>query len=180
MASTPAGREKCFVVMPFGRKPLNDGSSRLYDFDKVYRVVIKPAIRLAGLVSCRADEQKGGLVHAEMFQALRDCPVVLADLSLLNPNVFYELGIRHGVCRAGTVLICRAGTSLPFDLNHVRVFFYHFDGESFDVEEARRLVKALRPALKQARQGEPDSPFHALTASSCEEAASIAQWNEHP
>ena len=43
-----AGPDKCFVVMPFGKKLLNDGSGDEYDFDKVYRVVMQRAIRLAG------------------------------------------------------------------------------------------------------------------------------------
>lgn len=80
---TLSASKKCFVVMPFGRKPFNDGSGRLYDFDKVYKVMQR-AVRLAGLEPFRADQQHGGIVHSEMFRALREAPVVLADLSLNN------------------------------------------------------------------------------------------------
>jgi hypothetical protein len=95
-----------------------------------------------------------------MFRALRESRVVLADLSLNNPNVLYEVGIRHTLCAGGTVLMCRAGSELPFDLNFARVIFYRFDGESFDFEEADRLVKQLRLALMKAAQGQRDSPLH--------------------
>src|SRR5262252_2192065 len=101
----------CFVVMPFGVKPFNDGSGRRFDFDKVYRVIIKRAVKEAGLVPIRADEQVGAqIIHIDMFKALRDRAIVLVDLSLENPNVFYELGVRHVMSPRGTVLMCREGS----------------------------------------------------------------------
>ena len=87
--------DEFFVIMPFGTKQHADGSSK-YDFDKVYRVLIQRAIRESGMTSVRADERvTSAPIHTEMFRDLRDRAVVLADLSLDNPNVFYELGIRH-------------------------------------------------------------------------------------
>jgi hypothetical protein len=157
----PSASKTCFVVMPFGRKPLNDGSGKDYDFDKVYRVMQR-AIQRAGLEPCRADQQRGGIIHVDMFRALRDAPVVLADLSLHNPNVFYELGIRHALRPGGTVLMCRAGSDLPFDLCFSRVLVYRYDGEIFDFEEVDRLVEELCLALEEAQHGQPDSPLHAL------------------
>jgi len=101
------GVDVCFVVMPFGKKPFQDGTGRTCDFDKVYRVVIQRAVKQAGLNPLRADERtSSALIHSEMFKYLRDQVVVLADLSLENPNVFYELGIRHVMSPSGTVLIC--------------------------------------------------------------------------
>ena len=111
----------------------------------------------------RADETVGsGLIHSDMFKDLRDRPVVLADLSLENPNVFYELGIRHVMSPSGTVLMCRKGTTLPFDVGHQRVIFYNFDGAALDWEEVENTVKALKLALQEAARKELDSPVHAL------------------
>ena len=122
---------RCFVVMPFGVKPMRDGSERTYDFDKVYRVIIQRAIRQAGMQPIRADERIGSsVIHTDMFKDLRDQPVVLADLSLENPNVFYELGIRHVMTNSGTVLMCRRGAVLPFDVQLSRVIFYDYDGQT--------------------------------------------------
>jgi|GEM_PF-4230367 len=155
--------DNCFVVMPFGRKPIPDSAGRVYDFDKVYRVIIQRAIRQAGLEPVRADERQGShMVHAEMFADLRDHPVVLADLSLLNPNVFYELGIRHVMSPSGTVLMCRQGTLLPFDVNLSRVIFYDFDGESLDWEVVETVVQRVQAGLENAKRRQPDSPVHAL------------------
>lgn len=155
--------ENCFVVMPFGRKPIPDSGGRIYDFDKVYRVIIQRAIRQAGLEPVRADERTGShIVHAEMFADLRDHAVVLADLSLLNPNVFYELGIRHVMSPSGTVLMCKQGTSLPFDVNLSRVIFYDYDGESLDWEVVETVVQRVQAGLENAKRHLPDSPVHAL------------------
>lgn len=157
-----AGQE-CFVVMPYGRKPLPEGGGRLYDFDKVYRVMIQRAVREAGMLPRRSDESaSAGIIHSEMFRDLRDRQVVLADLSLDNPNVFYELGMRHVMRASGTVLICRAGSNLPFDIKLSRVIFYEFDGHHLDWEEVERVVQVLRSALAEAARGQPDSPVHAL------------------
>jgi len=61
---------------------------------------------------------------------------VLADLSLENPNVFYELGVRHVMSARETVLICRAGSELPFDVKLSRVILYDFDGQHLDWDMA--------------------------------------------
>src|SRR5262245_10700142 len=153
--------QECFVIMPFGQKSLPDGRS--YDFDKVYRVIITRAVQEAGMRPLRADEISGSrLIHSDMFKDLRDRAVVLADLSLENPNVFYELGIRHVMSPSGTVLICRKGTTLPFDLGHQRVIFYDFDGKALDWEEVENTVTALKLALQETDKNEMDSPVHAL------------------
>jgi hypothetical protein len=156
-----AGAAECFVVMPFGKKPLPDG--RTYDFDKVYRVIITRAVQESGMKPLRADETVGSrLIHSDMFKDLRDRSVVLVDLSLENPNVFYELGIRHVMSPTGTMLMCREGTDLPFDVRLSRVIFYKFNGDALDWEEVEETIKKLKLALQDARQDQPDSPVHVL------------------
>jgi hypothetical protein len=161
------GKNECFIVMPFGIKQFPDGSGRTYDFDKVYRVLIQRAVREVGMIPVRADERMGSaLIHTEMFRDLRDRTVVLADLSLDNPNVFYELGIRHVMSSSGTVLICRRGSTLPFDVKLSKVLFYDFDGVNLDWEEVEQVLKLLKIALQEAAKGLPDSPVHALLSGS--------------
>ena len=156
-------RAECFIIMPFGVKHFPDGSGRTYNFDKVYRVIIQRAVREAGMTPIRADERlASALIHTDMFRDLRDRAVVLADLSLDNPNVFYELGIRHVMSSSGTILICRNGSTLPFDVKLSRVIFYEFDGVNIDWEEVERIVPRIKLALEEAQKGLPDSPVHAL------------------
>ncbi len=157
--------DKCFVVMPFGVKPRNDSTDRTYNFDKVYRVIIQRAIRNVKMQPLRADETEGNrIVHADMFKDLRDQPVVLVDLSMLNPNVMYELGIRHVMSSTGTVLIANEETvkKLPFDIALSRTISYRYDGEHLDWDEVERVVPQLQAAIEEARRGTPDSPVYAF------------------
>ena len=75
--------------MPFGTKSAALAPDGRFDFDKVYRVATRRAIEAAGMAPVRADEPtSSGAIHTDMFKALRDKPVVLADLSLHNSNVY--------------------------------------------------------------------------------------------
>ena len=94
----------CFVLMPFGRK--TDAAGRVINFDSVYQKIIAPAVERAGLEPIRADEEKiGGTIHKPMFERLMLCHYAVADITGANPNVFYELGIRHAL-RPATTVIC--------------------------------------------------------------------------
>ena len=160
-----AEMDKCFVVMPFGVKPRNDGTDRTYNFDKVYRVIIQRAISNVSMQPLRADETEGSrIVHSDMFKDLRDRPVVLVDLSLLNPNVLYELGIRHVMSPTGTVLMANEETvkKLPFDIALSRTIAYRYDGEHLDWDEVERVIPQLQAAIEEARRGTPDSPVYAF------------------
>src|SRR5260370_37697284 len=88
-------RAICFVDMLFGKNPdLPSGVE--VDFDQIYATAIEPAIVKVGLEPIRGDrERTGGIIHAPMFGRLLLSDFVVADLTLSNPNVFYELGVRH-------------------------------------------------------------------------------------
>ena len=107
----PTVRRRVFVVMPFGKKevpkrpradapadaPEKDEPLKV-DFDEVYQLLFKPALNAAGLQPFRANDGKAaGNILKDMFAELVTADIVLADISVLNANVFYELGIRHGV-----------------------------------------------------------------------------------
>src|SRR6516225_4444828 len=139
--ASAGARPLCFVLMPFGRKP--DGTGAMIDFDAVYGQLIAPAIEDAGLEPIRADEEMtGGIVHKPMFERLILCEYAVADLTLANANVFYELGVRHAVRPYSTVLLYAAGTRLPFDVQLDRALPYSLDraGRPADVADARRRL----------------------------------------
>jgi tetratricopeptide (TPR) repeat protein len=156
----------CFVLMPFGKKP--DVAGTIVDFDAVYRDLIAPAIREAGLDPLRADEEmSGGIIHKPMFERLILCKFAVADLTTANANVFYELGIRHAVRPWSTVLLfSKGGSQLPFDVAPLRALPYTLnpDGTPADLPAARdRLRTRLVEAREAARQGPAaDSPLYEL------------------
>jgi hypothetical protein len=151
----------CFVLMPFGRKPGPGGTS--IDFDAVYLSLIAPAIREAGFDPLRADEEQvGGIIHKPMFERLILCEYAVADLTTANANVFYELGLRHGIKPWSTTLIfAESGGPLPFDVGPLRGLPYHLgpDGKPSHVEGDRA---ALVERLKAARDCQTDSPVFQL------------------
>lgn len=146
--------------MPFGKKP--DGAGGTIDFDAVYREVIAPATTAADLEPLRADhEQQGGIIHKAMFERLLLCEYAVADLTTANPNVFYELGVRHALRPYSTVLIYAEGGRLPFDVALQRAVPYAIspNGAPADADTARR---ALEQRLEEARERSTDSPLFQL------------------
>ena len=72
---------------------------------------------MPGMQCIRADEELvGGIIHKPMFERLLLCEYAVADLSMANPNVYYELGIRHATRPWSTVLLFGEKFSLPFDV----------------------------------------------------------------
>lgn len=147
--------------MPFKMKP--GPSGRIIDFDAVYRELIKPAIERAGLDPIRADEEvAGGIIHKPMFERLILCPYAVADLTTANANVFYELGLRHAVRPASTVLVLAQGAGqLPFDVAPLRGLPYAL-GPDGKPSAATKDGEALTGRLREARAGATDSPLFQL------------------
>ena len=151
----------CFVLMPFGKKL--DAAGRVTNFDAVYEKVIAPAVAKAGLEPIRADEEKiGGTIHKPMFERLMLCHYAVADITGANPNVFYELGIRHAMRPRSTVIVFGEGTVLPFDIALVRGISYKTDGLGEPVAP-ETTIEAIGQQLIAAR-GNPhdDSPIFQL------------------
>ena len=105
-----------FVVMPFGIKEVQSATPAKGDepekptinisFDEVYDLLIGPALTKADCVPFRADKEPGaGDIRTDMYFELVTADVILADISILNANVFYELGVRHGVAPRGVFMI---------------------------------------------------------------------------
>ena len=96
---------KCFVVMGFGLKT-DYRSGRKLDLDKSYLNLIKPAVQDAGLECVRADEiVHAGIIDIPMYEQLLTADVVVADVSTMNPNAFYELGVRHALRPRTTIIV---------------------------------------------------------------------------
>lgn len=101
--------------MPFGTKPGPDGG--LVNFNRVYNDLIRPALEQAGLLGFRADEERQpGDIRVDMFQELLIADLVVVDLTFDDPNVWYELGMRHALRARGVLLISGGHSSKAFDV----------------------------------------------------------------
>jgi tetratricopeptide (TPR) repeat protein len=147
--------------MPFGKKI--DSSGHTIDFDTFYQQVLHPAIESAGMEPLRADEERdGGIIHKPMFERLVLCQFAVADLTLANANVFYELGVRHAVRPHTTVLVYNAGGQrLPFDVAPLRAIPYEVDA-SGTIQKVSETIDEIALRLKSARDPVDDSPLYQL------------------
>lgn len=157
----PLEKPLCFVLMPFGRRAGTGGVT--IDFDAVYDQIISPAVVEAGLEPVRADEERnGGIIHKPMFERLLLCEYAVADLTSANPNVFYELGVRHAARPRSTLtLFAEDGGQLPFDVRMLRALPYRL-GPSGEPANAATDTAALAARLKDARRPDSDSPLYQL------------------
>ena len=132
----------CFVIMPFGEK--KDVEGKTVDFNEIYDRIISGAIEDAGLAPTRTiDVEKAGFIHRRMIEHIRDSPVAVVDLSLLNANVFYELGIRHSLRQFVTVLIRRRGTSVPFNIKGLDIIEYDETEPEDKIERTKKKISTF-------------------------------------
>jgi hypothetical protein len=150
-----SGHEKhCFIVMPFGR----DASEQKW-FRGWYEVVIKPAVIEAGYdPKLAAAEEQPGAINDEIRTHLALDSMVVVDLGGAepeddpNPNVMYELGIRHAL---GLPLVMMAwkGQRLPFDVSNQRIIMEERDLVDLDTNR-KRLITFIH-AAQQGRYYRP-------------------------
>ena len=142
----------CFVIMPFNRKPV--GPTEL-DFDDVYAKLIAPAITRAGFRPVRGDEiRQPGEIIRQIAPHIAQDELVVVDITGLNPNVMYELGMRHTLRPSMTVIIRAdiAPPAVPFNIGPLRVISYPAD--LVDVTDA---IDTIVAHIDGGIQGTPDN-----------------------
>ena len=136
--------KKCFVIAPIG----DEGSETRGRSDQVLKHIISPAAAQCGYATTRADEMsEPGIITSQVIQRLVNDPLVVADLTGRNPNVFYELAVRHAV-RKPCVQVIQLGEAIPFDVAQSRTIQVdHHDLDS--VARCReQLVAQIRSVEK--------------------------------
>jgi Flp pilus assembly protein TadD len=163
----------CFIIMPFGKKKValpsdkKEGAAdkpaeKEVDFDALYQDIFVPAIGSVdlpegGKLEPRRTDQDffTGDIKQEMFDYLEYSRFALADISGLNPNVMYELGVRHRAREAGTAIFRQSGLPLPFDINSIKAFPYDYEPAE-EAGKARELItRVLSESLLRNRIDSP-------------------------
>jgi tetratricopeptide (TPR) repeat protein len=151
----------CFVLMPFGTKA--DSSGRPIDFDRIYDTIFKPAVNATGLLPVRADEEQAqGFIHKLMYERLLLSEYAIADLTTLNANVYYELGVRHAARPSTTIMTMAGQAGLPFDVAGLRALPYALTPEGVPVDAqgaSAALVEQLNSCIASTLV---DSPIFQL------------------
>ena len=158
------GKSCCFVDMPFGKK--TDPKSGIeVDFNQIYTEAIKPAVESAGLECIRGDNERGGgIIHTAMFARLLLSEFVVVDLTMGNPNVFYELGVRHTARPYSTIPIFATISELPFDVSLVRAIPYDLENGRISSQAKEDLINAIQQRIERVLKGplSEDSPLFQL------------------
>jgi Tetratricopeptide Repeats-Sensor len=142
---------RAFIIRPFGAKLGPD--QKEIDFDAVEELLIVPALRVLGVDGrTTLDILRAGNIRVDMFQRLLTADLVVADLSIHNANVFYELGVRHALRDKRTFLLRCESDRYPFDLQTDRYFTYRREDPAASLEQ---LVAALRQTINSEDQDSP-------------------------
>lgn len=123
----------CFYITPIGSE---DSVERKHS-DLFMSSLVQPALEELGLTVIRADQiGEPGMITTQVLEYLKRSRLAIADLSYLNPNVFYEVALRHAL-RLPVVQIIRKADRLPFDVNQSRTLV-------FDTSDIYSLVPKLQ------------------------------------
>lgn len=156
--------QTCFVIIGYDTKT-DFSSGQQYNLESSFEHLIKPVFDKLKIDCFRAkDKRHSGVIDAHMYKWIFEADIVVADLTTWNPNVLYELGIRHAVKPFTTILISDdriKSSKVPFDLSHNSICFYRHLGEDIGVGEAKRFsVELEKLVLDIQNKNVVDSPLY--------------------
>lgn len=147
--------------MGFNTKTMEDGKE--YNLNLSYDKIIKPVLKHLNINCIRADEiMCSEIIDESMYRLLLCADLVIADITTLNPNALYELGVRYALKPYSTILICAKNTRFPFDINHLRIFTYEHNGLEITQTECKNMQENLLNVIENIKlhNGKIDSPVY--------------------
>jgi nucleoside 2-deoxyribosyltransferase len=148
----------CFIISPLG----SEETETRRKANGLINSVIKPVLTENGFIVVAPHEiDTPGSITRQVIQHLLEDDLVIANLTELNPNVMYELAVRHAK-RLPVVCLVERGTKLPFDIATERTIFYEDDMAGVEL-----LKPKLSKAIKEAsEENEPDNPIYRVVSDS--------------
>ena len=149
-ASVARPKPKCFVIMPISDPHGYDSGH----FGRVYEHLLKPAIIQAGFLPVRADDAvKTDYIVVGIIQQIVDSEMVLCDFSSRNPNVMYELGVRHAFNKP-VVLLKDRRTEKVFDIQGLRHAEYD---ETLRIDSVQKDIAKIASAITETSNATIDT-----------------------
>lgn len=153
--STGASKKRCFIITPIG----GDQSDERRHANMVFEIAFKPPLEEKGFNVERADlVSEPGQITAAIFSAINEADLCIADLTFLNANVMYELGVRHALQKP-VIQVAQRNTHLPFDAANQRTLFF----DAGDVHSLRKLASDILDQIGWIEKN-PDRLSNPLTA----------------
>jgi len=155
----------CFIIMPMTTSDLY--ASKIGDPEHFAHVLVhlfRPALEEAGLTAITPSAMGAELIHAEIIRNLEQADYLLCDLSGLNPNVLFELGIRTSLDRPTILVKDNLTEKVPFDLNAINTFTYDSSLTPWSLaNEKPRLVEHIQAAVSSGHSGNSMWRYFGLT-----------------
>ncbi len=147
-----AKTKKCFVVARIGA----DNSAERRETDGLLEEVLRPVLEGKGYeVRASHEVSTSGSISRHIMESLLNDDLVVCDLTGTNPNVMYELAVRHA-SGLPVVTLMQEGGNIPFDIGHERTVFY-----VNDMKGCAELKKTLGEFVDKAVSAKtPDNPIH--------------------
>lgn len=151
-----SAQKECFIIMPITTpEPMiekyRDGEEH---FTHVLGCLFKPAIEKAGYNPIPPKAKGADLIQAEIIKNLETADIILCDMSCLNPNVFFEFGIRTSLNKPVCVVKDEFTESVPFDTGILNHHEYKSSLESWDLEREINSLSAHLTASSERSKGE--------------------------
>jgi tetratricopeptide (TPR) repeat protein len=145
----------CFMIMPFRIKDTGAAppAPARVNFDALWEKALLPTIEELGFEPVRADQDIGGLIIKDMIERLYFSDLVVADLTIANGNVYYEVGVRHAAKNVGCVLISADWSKQLFDLNQIRQARYPLPAGELTDTAADAIRQALVASVPKLAEG---------------------------
>jgi hypothetical protein len=151
--TTKDEKKICFVISPIGE----DDSDTRKRSDQVLKHIITGAVEQLGYEVVRADKiSEPGIITHQILQHIVDAPLVIADLTDRNPNVFYELALRHAI-RKPLIQLIKKGELIPFDVAATRII--QFDLHNLDSVDAAKVEIIAQVKSLEAGKNDTDNPI---------------------
>ena len=146
----------CFMIMPYGKKPTQAEAGRgvpEIDFNALWDRAFTPTIVALGYEPVRADQDTGALIITQMIERLYFADLVLADMTIPNGNVYYEIGVRHAAKEKGCVLLAADWSKQLFDVAQMRTIRYPLVEGNIEPPTAQAIASAIRAPIEALRRG---------------------------
>lgn len=146
-------KNRCFVISPIG-EPESEVRKRA---DMVFNHIIQPAVEQQGYQAVRADNiSEPGNITSQVIEYVVESDLVIADLTGSNPNVFYELAIRHAY-RKPLIQMIEEGQTIPFDVASDRAIFFSTD-DIAKAEEAKEAIMSQINTIEEFDESDIENP----------------------
>ena len=148
------------IQAPQGRRRGRRGAPGELDCDALWDRVYRPVIESLGYLPIRADADTGSVIVKDMLERLAFAHLVLADVTLPNGNVYYEIGIRHVACQTGCVLLATSWSKQLFDIDQFRSIRYPLVDGLVPESEAASIRATLVEGIRRIKDAK--TPWHEL------------------